>query len=165
MKYMLLIAEDERRFETMSEEETGRLMADYGAFHEKVDKAGVFLGAIQLRTGSLWVASGVHLGWNWALGYAADLPVSGLELADSPLYEGVPRGAEWISGGAFGPEGSVLATAGFALAAYLVWRSPRFKPGQSAKDVRPLILSAPGHGPDWEGAEGDSELEDSGSEG
>lgn len=127
--------------------------------------AGLFLGVVYLKTASLWWATGAHLGWNWALAYAADLPVSGLELADSPLYEGVPRGAEWISGGAFGPEGSVLATAGFALAAYLVWRSPRFNPGQSAKDVRPLILSAPGHGPDWDGAEGYSELEDSGSEG
>jgi hypothetical protein len=49
MKYMLLITEDEKRFETMSEADLGRLMAEYGAFHEKVEKSGAFLGAHRLR--------------------------------------------------------------------------------------------------------------------
>lgn len=66
--------------------------------------AGVFLGAVQLRTGSLWLTSGVHLGWNWAQGFAADLPVSGLDVVDNPAIASVLRGPEWITGGAFGPE-------------------------------------------------------------
>lgn len=49
MKYMLLINEDESRFETMSEADMGRLMADYGTFHEKIEKSGAFLGAHRLR--------------------------------------------------------------------------------------------------------------------
>jgi len=124
--------------------------------------AGLFLGAVYLKTASLWWATGAHLGWNWALGFLADLPVSGLELVDSPLYEGVPRGAAWVSGGAFGPEGSLVATAGLALAAYLVWRSPRFRPGQGALDVRPLILADTGPEPSPEEREGSWELSDSG---
>ena len=126
--------------------------------------AGVFLGAVYLKTASLWWATGAHLGWNWALGFLADLPVSGLELADSPLYEGLPQGAAWVSGGAFGPEGSLLATLGFALAAFWVWRSPRIKPGKKALDIRPLIRSAPGWMPRLQRMEGASELEDSGGQ-
>ena len=41
--------------------------------------AGVLLGVVYLKTLSLWWATGVHLGWNWTLGYLADVPVSGLE--------------------------------------------------------------------------------------
>lgn len=127
--------------------------------------AGVFLGVVYLKTASLWWATAAHLGWNWTLGFLADLPVSGLEVADSPLYEGVAQGAGWISGGPFGPEGSLLATLGFGFAAYGVWKSPRFRPGKRALDLRPLLLSAPG----WKlrvagGVEGASELEDSGSQ-
>lgn len=121
--------------------------------------AGLFLGVVYLKTASLWWASGAHLGWNWTLGFLADLPVSGLELVDSPLYEGVPRGAEWLSGGGFGPEGSPVATVGLGLAALLVWRSHRLRPGKSALETRPLILSAPGMRMAWEEVEGGQERE------
>ena len=67
--------------------------------------AGLFLGVVYLKTRSLWYATAAHLGWNWAHGFLADLPVSGLDLVDAPLLEGVSRGPEWIGGGAFGPEG------------------------------------------------------------
>jgi membrane protease YdiL (CAAX protease family) len=126
--------------------------------------AGLFLGALYLKTASLWWASAAHLGWNWTLGFLADVPVSGLELVDSPLYEGVPQGGELISGGDFGPEGSLVATVGLALAAYLVWKSPRLKPGQKALEVRPLIVSAVGTGPSPRESEGYPEHSDVGRE-
>jgi membrane protease YdiL (CAAX protease family) len=87
--------------------------------------AGVFLGALYLRTASLWWASGAHLGWNWSLAFLGDLPLSGLELVDAPLLE--PEIAEpgWVSGAAFGPEGSVLAAAAMAAAAWWTWRTGR----------------------------------------
>src|SRR4051812_30902466 len=44
--------------------------------------AGLFLGVLALRTGSLWWCAGAHLGWNWALGFLFDLPVSGIETVD-----------------------------------------------------------------------------------
>jgi len=113
--------------------------------------AGLFLGVVYLKTASLWWAAGAHLGWNWTLGFVADLPVSGLELADSPLYEGVVRGGTWISGGPFGPEGSLVATVGLGMAAFLVWRSPLLRPGEGALKARPLILGAPGISGAWEG--------------
>ena len=48
--------------------------------------AGLFLGVMYWKTASLWWATGAHLGWNWAQGFLADLPVSGLELVDAPMY-------------------------------------------------------------------------------
>lgn len=86
---------------------------------------GLFLGALLLRTGSLWWASGAHLGWNVTLGFIADLPVSGLDLVDAPYVGAEPMGPVWISGGAFGPEGSLATTVVGLAAAIWVWWTPR----------------------------------------
>ncbi len=101
--------------------------------------AGLFLGVIYLKTRSLWYATAAHLGWNWAHGFLADLPVSGLDLVDAPLLEGVTRGPEWIGGGAFGPEGSAVATVVVAVATLVLWRAKWLKPGEGAIAARPLI--------------------------
>lgn len=102
--------------------------------------AGVFLGVLYLRTGSLWWATAAHLGWNWGLGYLADLPVSGLNLMDAPLVQAVTRGPAWWGGGGFGPEGSVVTTLGFLGAAAACWwaRWPRVEPAARAR--RPLVF-------------------------
>lgn len=100
--------------------------------------AGLFLGAVYLRTGSLWWSTAVHLGWNWGIGFLADLPVSGLELIDAPLIAGSVHGPAWLSGGSFGPEGSVVALAGFASAAAVCWWGPWLGPEPSAMACDPL---------------------------
>lgn len=71
--------------------------------------AGLLLGLAYWRTYSLWFAGGVHFGWNWAMGFLADLPVSGLGL-DTPGYEAVIRGPSLWTGGSFGPEAGLLVT-------------------------------------------------------
>lgn len=106
--------------------------------------AGVFLGVVYLRTASLWWATGVHLGWNWTHGFLADLPISGLEVVDAPLFEPVIRGADWLSGGPFGPEGSVVSTVILSVAALALWRGSWLRPGERAKEVRPLFLAREG---------------------
>ena len=78
--------------------------------------AGIMLSVAFLLTRSLWFATGVHLGWNWAMAGLLDLPVSGLELFDAPLYEPLDRGPAWVSGGAFGPEAGIAGFVGLALA-------------------------------------------------
>jgi membrane protease YdiL (CAAX protease family) len=103
--------------------------------------AGLFLGVIYLKTASLWWASGAHLGWNWAHGFLFDLPVSGLELVDTPMMEPVMGGADWLSGGQFGPEGSVLATAVLAIATLVLWKTSWLRPGVRAIEVQPLFLA------------------------
>ena len=50
MRYMLLIYSDENGDEQkMSEAEMGRLMAEYGRFHEDIMASGCFKGAERLR--------------------------------------------------------------------------------------------------------------------
>jgi membrane protease YdiL (CAAX protease family) len=76
--------------------------------------AGVILGLLYLQSGSLWFAIGFHGGWNFAEGTAFGFPVSGLPLG-AGIVEAVPAGPRWLSGGTFGPEGSVVLTATSAL--------------------------------------------------
>ena len=73
-----------------------------------VAAAGLLLGVVYLKTASLWWVSGIHLGWNWSHGYVADVRVSGINMLDAPGYDGFAMGPQWLSGGSFGPEGSVL---------------------------------------------------------
>ena len=102
--------------------------------------AGIFLGILYLRTGSLWWATGAHLGWNWVHGYVADVPVSGLELLDAPVYDGFLLGPEWLSGGAFGPEGSLFTTFVLAVAVVVCVKSAAFGPSDAAMEAGPLVL-------------------------
>ena len=109
-----------------------------------VTVAGAFLGVIYLKTLSLWWATSAHLGWNWAHGYLADVPVSGLELMDAPLYEGDVSGPAWLGGGAFGPEGSVVATVVLAAAIAVCWKASWLRPGEAILATRPLAAVAMG---------------------
>lgn len=59
-----------------------------------------------LKTGQLWLPMGIHWGWNFfqasVFGFAASGQTSPTMIAQSPI------GPEWLSGGAFGAEGSIL---------------------------------------------------------
>jgi hypothetical protein len=101
--------------------------------------AGVLLSAAYLRTRSLWFATAVHFGWNWSMASLLDLPVSGLALFDTPLYEPVVGGPAWLTGGAFGPEGGMAATVAFVLAAFAVWRLPGLDETEEMRALRPLV--------------------------
>lgn len=82
--------------------------------------AGLVLGVAWWRTYSLWFATGLHLGWNWVMGVAVDLPVSGLAF-DMPGFDAVLRGPESWTGGAFGPEGGLAVTlAGLVALGWLI---------------------------------------------
>jgi uncharacterized protein len=100
--------------------------------------AGVFLGALYLRTGSLWWPSGAHLGWNWAHGFVADLPVSGLDLVDTPWIESRTSGPDLLSGGSFGPEGSLFASTALVFATAWVWSTRRLSVSPAARLAPPL---------------------------
>lgn len=104
--------------------------------------AGLVLGALVVRTGGLWSAVGAHLGWNWALAFLADVPVSGLEVADAPGLEAWATGPAWLSGGAFGVEGSAVAALTLAGAAVLVFRTPRL---HRTNPMGPGVVARPDH--------------------
>lgn len=87
--------------------------------------AGFLLGVVRVVTGSLWHAIGVHLGWNFATGFLADLPVSGVPLVDAPLVEVTRSGSDLWTGGAAGLEGGLGSTLAIALALALLMRGHR----------------------------------------
>jgi hypothetical protein len=49
MRYLLLINDQESMFATMSPQEMGKMMGDYGKFHEELSASGAFQGAARLR--------------------------------------------------------------------------------------------------------------------
>lgn len=100
--------------------------------------AGVLLSVAYLRTRSLWFAAAVHLGWNWAMGGVLDLPVSGLELFDTPLYEPRELGPAWLTGGAFGPEGGLSGSLAVLLALVAIVGIPAFREAPEMRELRPL---------------------------
>ncbi len=70
--------------------------------------AGVWLGSAYLVSGSLWAPIGMHIGWNFMQGTILGFPVSGI--VDRGLLLSLEQGDDWLTGGAFGPEGGLLAT-------------------------------------------------------
>lgn len=81
----------------------------------------VLLGLAWLRTRSLALPVGLHLGWNWAHGHLMGFGVSGFEHAGwfRPLLQDQP---EWLTGGSFGPEASIFAVLVDLLLIALLWR-------------------------------------------
>lgn len=72
-------------------------------------EAGVLLALIYVVTRSLWTCIGLHAGWNILQGTLYGIPVSGGH-ADGWLVS-YRTGPDWLSGGAFGAEASVVALA------------------------------------------------------
>jgi hypothetical protein len=76
------------------------------------------------RTGSLWWSIGFHGGWDYAENFIFGAHDSGQACAHT-LLQLVPSGSPLLSGGATGPEGSVLATAVLAVTGFAVLAWPR----------------------------------------
>ena len=90
-------------------------------------EAGVLLGAAYALTQRLWLPIGLHLGWNFAEGSIFGMSVSG-GAAKPGLLQGTLSGRDWLTGGAFGPENSVIAVVlCLAAATALLWRAVRTK--------------------------------------
>ncbi|HEX8695247.1 MAG TPA: CPBP family intramembrane glutamic endopeptidase [Longimicrobium sp.] len=100
--------------------------------------AGVMLGVAYLKTRSLWFATGVHLGWNWAMSALLDFPVSGL-VRDTPLYDARETGADWWTGGEFGPEAGLAATLAVVLLTAWMLRTRRLGESPRMRAARPLV--------------------------
>lgn len=79
----------------------------WGAFAVAIE-AGGMLGAAYVATRSLWLPMGLHFGWNFAVGGIFGTEVSGNE-ASKGLLDGATSGSTLLTGGAFGPEGSIVA--------------------------------------------------------
>lgn len=86
--------------------------------------AGIFIGMSMYATGSLTVAIGVHITWNWLQGTILGIPVSGTEASGYVFSTTIVGTNDWITGGEFGAEASVscfiaLIVLSFALYYYM----------------------------------------------
>ncbi len=89
--------------------------------------AGLLLCYAYFRTRSLWLPIGLHITWNFTMSWVFGLPVSGEQLPRPPI-QGIVGEPNWLSGGQFGPEGSVLCFVGMAVMALLIFRSQSLEP-------------------------------------
>jgi hypothetical protein len=83
--------------------------------------AAILLGLCYLRTRSLAMPIGLHLGWNWAQGGLLGFGVSGttnIKGLWTPVFHGRP---EWLTGGAFGLEASLPCALMCGVAILAVW--------------------------------------------
>jgi membrane protease YdiL (CAAX protease family) len=71
--------------------------------------AGVFFALYALAEDGLWGVFGAHAAWNWFQGDLLGLPVSGID-SEGGLLRMDPVGPDWLTGGAFGPEGGAYVT-------------------------------------------------------
>jgi uncharacterized protein len=99
-------------------------------------EAGVMLAAAYMVTRRLWLCIGIHIAWNFAEGGIFSGAVSGGDTKG--LLQAKLTGADWLTGGAFGVEGSVAAlgicsAAGVLLVAVALRRGNLVKPFWSAR--------------------------------
>lgn len=76
--------------------------------------AGIAFALLYAMTRNLWLVIGVHMGWNFAEGGLFGAQVSGGAPTHS-LFQSTFTGPDILTGGSFGPEGSI-----FTIAVYLL---------------------------------------------
>ena len=103
-------------------------------------EAGLLLGAAYALTRNLWFPIGLHLGWNFTEGGIFGTAVSGGS-AGSGIFSVSLDGPRLLTGGAFGPEASLIAIAAGLTAAIvlvvLAVRAGRWIPLRSARTPAP----------------------------
>ncbi len=83
---------------------------------------GLVLGFAVIRSGDLWLAIGLHFGWNWTLPLFG-VNLSGFRMSVSGYTIEWKAGPLW-SGGDYGPEASVLTLAMMPLLVAALWFAP-----------------------------------------
>ena len=69
---------------------------------------GCVFAIAYLKTRSLWLPTALHVSWNFCEGFLYSQPVSGVPL-HHPIFQVTETGPDWLTGGAFGPEGGILS--------------------------------------------------------
>jgi len=83
-------------------------------------EAGLLFGLLYHVTRSLWWCMGLHAGWNFVQGAVLGIPVSGIRV--DGLAESTLQGPDWLDGGGFGAEASVLTVLTCCIASLLLLR-------------------------------------------
>jgi membrane protease YdiL (CAAX protease family) len=83
-------------------------------------EAGLLFGLLYHVTRSLWWCIGLHAGWNFVQGAVFGIPVSGIKV--DGLFDSQLQGPDWLDGGGFGAEASVLSVLTCAIVSLLLLR-------------------------------------------
>ncbi|MCP4148271.1 MAG: CPBP family intramembrane metalloprotease [bacterium] len=85
--------------------------------------AGFFFAALMIRSKSLWLPIGFHAGWNFCFSAVIGITMSG-KTRELGLFQMEAGGSDWVTGGEFGIEGSLLFLLFYIAAALLIWKLP-----------------------------------------
>jgi uncharacterized protein len=96
------------------------------------------LSVAYLRTKALWVCWGWHFAWNASMCLLFGLPVSGITQF-SPIIQSDTVGPGWMTGGDYGPEGSVVTAVVILIGIFVVIRTTR---GLAYLHAQPVIVAA-----------------------
>ncbi len=94
-------------------------------------QAGLLLGAAYIYSRNLWFPIAIHFAWNFTQSAIYGANVSGNAISKTLITSKI-KGAEWFTGGEFGPEGSIQATV-FCLIATIVLLVLSHKEGKIIK--------------------------------
>ncbi|EOO27192.1 CAAX amino protease [Bacillus cereus BAG1X2-3] len=83
---------------------------------------GVFAAFYVLKDSSLWGICAWHSIWNWAQYNVFGFAVSGMTMYSTPLFKPVTTGSEFLHGGSFGIEGSIITTIMLSIASIVLWK-------------------------------------------
>ncbi|HRO63358.1 type II CAAX endopeptidase family protein [Thermomonas sp.] len=105
-------------------------------------EAGILLALLYHVTRSLWACIGLHAGWNIVEGTVYGIPVSG-STAEGGWLDASLSGPDWLTGGSFGAETSVVAVAvcllpSIALLAIAVRRGSLVSPSWRRRVASPV---------------------------
>lgn len=94
-------------------------------------QAGLLLAAAYIYSRNLWFPIAIHFAWNFTQSAIFGANVSGNAISKTLISSKI-AGAEWFTGGQFGPEGSVQATV-FCLIATVILLTLSHKQGKIRK--------------------------------
>jgi len=125
----------------------GNPSATFGSSVAIAIEAGLLLGAAYAMTNRLWLPIGLHIGWNFCEGSIFGMTLSGNKMQPG-VVRGTLQGPRLLTGGAFGPEASLVAVwLCFIVAAVFLWRAVKLNRMESpmwrhAKDAVAAVHAA-----------------------
>lgn len=94
-------------------------------------QAGLLLGSAYIYSRNLWFPIAIHFAWNFTQSAIFGANTSGNTISKTLITSKI-EGAEWFTGGQFGPEGSIQATI-FCLIATIILLTLSHKEGKIIK--------------------------------
>ncbi|MDP1808800.1 MAG: type II CAAX endopeptidase family protein [Actinomycetota bacterium] len=95
---------------------------------------GVFAAQLFYLAENLWLPIGFHFGWNLFQERIFGFPVYGYD--NLGVFHSAPVNQGIISGGSYGPEGSVIISIALTIAIYSIYRAARIQSNRKAVSIK-----------------------------